>query len=255
MNLYFFYSTKTTNMNHKKTGIINKITYDSDSDSFDDDVSIIRTKQIMGKFNDCKFDQSFQNNKNAEVNVTVTVNQTTKWFSKRNKKVDNECCEFKKVELLGKKNRFSKQHTNGFKPYCERNFKVITKLHKKKLHTNLSYFAKYLNGEGLCKLSKLIISIMKKRVYESNIDFPNEIANIGEYPINENINCFLGYLFELKIDEAELISVVLKQVMYGTVPNCKIQKLPNFIKQEMSDLEDEFHIFLTNNPDYEYVTM
>ena len=108
MNLYFFYSTKTTNMNHKKTGIINKITYDSDSDSFDDDVSIIRTKQIMGKFNDCKFDQSFQNNKNAEVNVTVTVNQTTKWFSKRNKKVDNECCEFKKVELLGEKKQVLK---------------------------------------------------------------------------------------------------------------------------------------------------
>ena len=95
-------------MNHKKTGIINKITYDSDSDSFDDDVSIIRTKQIMGKFNDCKFDQSFQNNKNAEVNVTVTVNQTTKWFSKRNKKVDNECCEFKKVELLGEKKQVLK---------------------------------------------------------------------------------------------------------------------------------------------------
>ena len=59
---------------------------------------------------------------------------------------------------------------------------------------------------------------MKKRVYESNIDFPNVIANIGEYPINENINCFIGYLFELEIDEAELISVVIEQVNYGTSP-------------------------------------
>ena len=60
----------------------------------------------MGKFNDCELDQTFQNNKNAEVNVPVTVNQTTKWISKGNKKADNdlnECCEFKKVELVGKK--------------------------------------------------------------------------------------------------------------------------------------------------------
>ena len=96
---------------------------------------------------------------------------------------------------------------------------------------------------------------MKKRLYDSNIDFPKLKTNIGEYPINENVNCFIGYLFELKIDEAELISVIIEQVMYGTVPEYEIQNLPNFIKQKMPNLEDEFHIFLTNNPDYESVTM
>ena len=242
-------------MNHKETGIINKI-YINDNDeyisddSFDDDVSVIRTKHVLGKFTDHELGQTFQNNKI----VPVTVTKTSKWISKRKKKADkdlNKCCDF---ELVAKK-RFGKHHTNGFKPYCQRNFNVIATLQKKSIHTNIAFFVKYLLGEGLYKLSKLILSIMKKRVYDSNVDFSKLITNIEEYPINENVNCFIGYLFELKIDEAELISVIFKQIMYGTVPEYEIQNLPNFIKQIMPDLEDEFHIFLTNNPDYESVVM
>ena len=245
-------------MNNKETGII-KYIYINDNDeyisddSFDDDVSVIRTKHVMGKFNDCELGQTFQNNKT----VPVTVTKAPKWISKRKNKADkylNKCCDFEKVELVSKK-RFAKQHKKGFKPYCQRNFNVIATLQKNSIHTNVSFFAQYLIGEGLYKLSKLILSIMKKRLYDSNIDFPKLKTNIGEYPINENVNCFIGYLFELKIDEAELISVIIEQIMYGSVPEYDIQNLPNFIKQKMPNLEDEFHIFLTNNPDYDSVAM